>query len=209
MSRLIAGRLVIATHNAGKLREMHELLLPYGVEPVSAAELGLAEPEETGSTFAANAAIKAEAACGSTGLPAFADDSGLVVAALGGEPGIHSARFAQEMGGFAEAMDALRRRLEERRAAPPYRARFVSALALARPDESVLGVEDGVDGVLVFPPRGASGFGYDAIFQPDGQARTFGEMASEEKHGIPADGSPALSHRARAFQRFALAALVD
>ena len=209
MPRLITGRLVVATHNAGKLREMRELLVPYGIEAVSAQELGLAEPDETGATFAANAAIKAEAACLTSGLPAFADDSGLCVEALDGEPGIHSARFAKEAGGFAEAMEALRLRLQERRAPPPYRAYFVSALALARPGEPVLGVEDRVDGVLVFPPRGTLGFGYDPIFRPDGHARTFGEMSAEEKHGIPADGSRALSHRARAFQRFAQAALAD
>lgn len=207
MPRLITGRLVIATHNAGKLREMRELLAPYGIEAVSAAELALAEPEETGATFAANAAIKAEAAFRATGLPAFADDSGLCVEALDGEPGIHSARFAQDAGGFAEAMEALHRRLQDRRAPPPHRAHFVSALALARPSEPVLGVEDRVDGTLVFPPRGALGFGYDAIFQPDGHIRTFGEMAADEKHGVPADGSRALSHRARAFQRFAAVAL--
>ena len=209
MPRLITGRLVIATHNAGKLREMRELLAPYGIEAVPAAELALAEPEETGATFAANAAIKAEAACRATGLPAFADDSGLCVEALDGEPGIHSARFAQDAGSFAAAMEALRRRLQDRRAPPPHRAYFVSALALARPSEPVLGVEDRVDGTLVFPPRGALGFGYDAIFQPDGHVRTFGEMAANEKHGIPADGSRALSHRARAFQRFAVVALDD
>ena len=209
MPRLITGLLVVATHNPGKLREMRELLAPYELEAVSAAELGLAEPDETGATFAANAAIKAAAACRASGLPAFADDSGLCVEALEGEPGIHSARFAKDAGGFVEAMDVLRRRLEERRAPPPFRAHFVSALALARPGEPVLGVEDRVAGALVFPPRGVLGFGYDAVFQPNGQARTFGEMAAEEKHGVPLDGSRALSHRARAFQRFARAALAD
>ena len=209
MPRLITGKLVVATHNAGKLREMRELLAPYGVEAVSANELGLAEPDETGATFAANAAIKAEAACRTSGLLAFADDSGLCVEALDGEPGIHSARFAKEAGGFTEAIEALRLQLQERRALSPYRAHFVSALALARPGEPVLGVEDRVDGVLVFPPRGTLGFGYDPIFRPDGHTRTFGEMSAEEKHGIPPDGSRALSHRARAFQRFAQAALGD
>ena len=209
MPRLITGRLVVASHNPGKLREMRDLLAHYYVEAVSAAELGLAEPEETGATFAANAAIKAQAACRASGLPAFADDSGLCVAALDGEPGIRSARLAAEAGGFAEAMEALRHRLETRRATPPYRAHFVSALALARWDEPVLGAEDRIEGTLVFPPRGALGFGYDPIFQPEGHERTFGEMAAEEKHGIPADGSRALSHRARAFQRFARAALAE
>lgn len=208
MPRLIAGRLVIATHNPGKLREMRELLGPYGIEAVSASELELVEPEETGATFAANAALKAEAACRASGLPAFADDSGLCVEALDGEPGIHSARFAKEAGGFAAAMEALRRRLEAHRPSP-HHAHFVSALALARPGEPVLGVEDRVDGIMVFPPRGTLGFGYDPVFQPEGHACTFGEMTAEKKHGIPADGSRALSHRARAFQRFARAALAD
>ncbi len=207
MARLIHGRLVIATHNAGKLREMRELLAPYDVEAVSAADLGLAEPEETGTTFAANAAIKAEYACRATGLPAFADDSGLCVEALDGAPGIVSARWAKEAGTFAAAMDMVRRELEERGATPPYRAHFISALALARPDAPTAGVEGGVDGDLVFPPRGGLGFGYDPIFRPDGHARTFGEMSPEEKHGLPSDGSPALSHRARAFQAFARAVL--
>ena len=207
MPRLISGRLVIATHNAGKLREMRELLAPYAIEAVSAADLGLEEPDETGATFAANAAIKAETACFASGLPAFADDSGLCVEALGGAPGIHSARFAKEAGGFAEAMEALRVRLEALAAVPPHRAHFLSALALSRPDEPTLGVEDRVDGELVFPPRGAIGFGYDPIFLPEGRSRTFGEMTSDEKHGLPADGSRAQSHRARAFQRFARVAL--
>ena len=209
MPRLITGRLVVATHNAGKLREMRQLLAPYGITPASADELGLVEPDETGMTFAANASLKAEAACHASGLPAFADDSGLCVEALNGEPGIHSARFAKEAGGFAQAMEALHRRLEARRAPQLYHAHFVSALALARPGEPVLSVEDRVDGILVFPPRGTLGFGYDPIFQPDGHARTFGEMTAEEKHGIPPDGSRALSHRARAFQRFARLALAD
>lgn len=202
MPAMISGRLVVATHNAGKLREMRDLLAPYGVEAISAGELGLAEPDETGDTFAANAAIKAEAACRASGLAAFADDSGLCVEALCGEPGVLSARFAKESGGFTAAAELLRRRLEEGGAPPPHRAHFVSALALARPGEPTLGVEDRVDGVLVFPPRGALGFGYDPIFRPDGHERTFGEMSADEKHGLPADGSRALSHRARAFQRF-------
>lgn len=207
MPRLIHGRLVIATHNEGKLREMRELLEPHAVDAVSAAALGLPEPEETGATFAANAAIKAEAACCATGLPALADDSGLCVPALDGAPGVHSARFAKEAGGFLEAMEQLRRDLIDRGVEPPYNAFFVSALALARPGEPIVSVVDRVDGTLVFPPRGSIGFGYDPIFLPDGHERTFGEMDGVEKHGLPRDGSRALSHRARAFQRFARTAL--
>ena len=209
MARLVVGRLVIATHNAGKLREMRELLTPYGVEAVAAGDLGLVEPEETGTTFLANAALKAEAATDATGLPAFADDSGLCVAALGGAPGIVSARWAKEAGSFEAAMDGIRRRLEAAGAKSPYAAHFVSALALARLNEPTLTFEGTIEGTLVFPPRGALGFGYDAIFLPEGLERTFGEIASEEKHGIPADGSRALSHRARAFQDFARACLLD
>ena len=203
MPRVIQGRLVIATHNVGKLREMGELLAPYGVEALSAAELGLPEPAETGATFAANAAIKAEAAAQATGWPAFADDSGLCVDGLDGAPGIFSARWAKEAGGFPDAMEAIRRALAARGAMPPHRAHFVSALALARPQAATATVEGRVDGALVFPPRGDLGFGYDPIFMPDDHARTFGEMTSEQKHGIPTDGAPALSHRARAFQAFA------
>lgn len=207
MPRLITGRLVIATHNAGKLREIGALLAPFGVDALSAGELGLPEPDETGETFAANAELKAEAACRATGLPALADDSGLCVDALGGEPGIHSARYAKEAGGFAEAMEALRRRLERSGAAAPYRAFFVTALTLARPGEAALTVEGRVDGELVFPPRGTLGFGYDPIFRPEGRRRTFGELTADAKHAIPADGSRALSHRARAFQALIEAAL--
>jgi len=199
----LTGRLVIATHNAGKLREMSELLAPYGIEPVSAGELGLAEPEETGSTFVANAAIKAEAACRATGLPAFADDSGLCVEALDGAPGIYSARWAREAGSFPAAMAKVQDEIAASGASQPHHAYFISALALARPDQPTEMVEGRVDGELVFPPRGGAGFGYDPIFRPDGHDRTFGEMDADEKHGIPADGSRALSHRARAFQEFA------
>ena len=203
-TRRLSGRIVAATHNAGKLREIRELLEPHGVEAVGAAELDLAEPEETGPTFRDNAAIKAEAAARASGLAALADDSGLCVEALGGAPGIYSARWAG--GGsndFAAAMARVERELKAARAPPPWRAHFVSALALAWPEGPTETFEGRVDGDLVFPPRGTAGFGYDPIFKPDGSNRTFGEMSSEEKHGIPADGSLALSHRARAFQKFA------
>ena len=205
--KLISGRLVIATHNAGKLHEMTELLAPYGIDAVSAAALGLPEPEETADTFAGNAAIKAEAATAATGLPAFADDSGLCVAALADAPGIYSARWAKDAGSFDAAMTRLADAVSG--LAAPHRAHFVSALALARPGAPTVTVEGRVDGDLVFPPRGTLGFGYDPIFRPDGHDRTFGEMSSEEKHGIPVDNSRALSHRARAFQAFAQTCLAD
>ena len=207
MSRVLDSRIVIATHNAGKLREMRELLAPYGIEAASAGELGLPEPDETGDTFIANALIKARASAQATKQPAFADDSGLCVEALGGAPGIYSARWAGEAKDFTDAMERVRREAEASGATNPWRAWFVSALALAWPDGHVETFEERVDGVLVFPPRGTAGFGYDPCFLPDGHARTFGEMSAEEKHGMPADGSRALSHRARAFQLLARACL--
>jgi XTP/dITP diphosphohydrolase len=204
MHRQIAGRLVIATHNPGKLAEMRELLAPYGVEAISASELGLAEPEETGDSFQANARIKAEAAARAAQLPAFADDSGLVVDALNGAPGIFSARWAGPAKDFNAAMAQIERLLRERGASAPDRrkAHFVSALCVAWPDGHVEEVEARVDGVLVWPPRGTAGFGYDPMFMPDGFARTFGEMTSIEKHGLPPLGL-GLSHRARAFVKLA------
>ena len=203
----LAGRLVAATHNSGKLREIGELLRPFGIEPVGAGALGLAEPEETGTTFRDNAILKAEAAARASGLTALADDSGLCVEALGGQPGVYSARWAGEAKDFRAAIGRVEGELEARAAKPPWRAAFISVLALAQPDGAVETFEGRVDGTLVFPPRGTAGFGYDPIFIPDGHDRTFGEMSSEEKHGIPAEGSLALSHRARAFQKFARARL--
>jgi XTP/dITP diphosphohydrolase len=202
--RRITGRLVIATHNPGKLAEMRELLAPYGVEAVSAAELGLAEPEETGTTFQANARIKAMAAAAAAQLPAFADDSGLAVDALDGQPGIYSARWAGEAKDFAAAMAQIERLLQERGATDPAQrtAQFVSALCVAWPDGHLEEVEAKVDGTLVWPPRGSAGFGYDPAFLPDGHTRTFGEMTSIEKHGLPPLGL-GLSHRAKAFVKLA------
>ena len=207
--RRLEGKIVVATHNAGKLREMRELLEPHGIEAVSAGELGLGEPEETGSTFAANAEIKARAAAEATGLPAFADDSGICVEGLGGAPGIYSARWAGDGKDFAAAMARIDAQLRERGFLAPdeRRAHFVSALSLVWPDGHQEAFEARVDGVLVWPPRGTAGFGYDPMFLPNGYDRTFGEMGSHEKHGIPADGSRALSHRARAFQDLAAACL--
>ncbi len=200
MHRRITGRLVVATHNPGKLAEMRELLTPHGIDAVSAGELGLSEPDETGASFQANAAIKALAAAKAAGLPAFADDSGLVVDALDGAPGIYSARWAGEGKDFAAAMARVERLLQERGAVAPTQrtAHFVSALCVAWPDGHLEQVEARVDGTLVWPPRGTAGFGYDPFFLPDGHSRTFGEMTSEEKHGLPPRGR-GLSHRARAF----------
>jgi len=206
--RRIAGRLVIATHNAGKLAEMRELLAPYGIDAISAGELQLKEPDETGMTFGDNARIKAQAAAAATGLAAFADDSGLAVDALGGEPGIRSARWAGPDKNFRRAMETIEEKLAERGAYTPNRrkAQFVSALCVAWPDGHTEEFEARLAGTLVWPPRGDKGFGYDPIFLPDGQERTFGEMSSEEKHGLPPHGS-GLSHRARAFLKLAEACL--
>jgi XTP/dITP diphosphohydrolase len=206
--RPLAGRLVIATHNPGKLTEMRDLLAPYGIDATSAGELDLAEPEETGVTFRANARIKAEAAAKASGQPAFADDSGLAVDALGGEPGIHSARWAGPDRNFRRAMELVEEKLRERGATTPQqrKAHFVSALSIAWPDGHMEEFEGRVDGTLVWPPRGDKGFGYDPMFLPEGQTRTFGEMSSEEKHGLPPRGL-GLSHRARAFRKLAEACL--
>jgi XTP/dITP diphosphohydrolase len=204
MHRRITGKLVIATHNPGKLAEMRELLAPYGIEAVSAGELGLDEPDETGDTFGANARIKAIAAAQAAQLPAFADDSGLVVDALNGAPGIYSARWAGPAKDFTAAMTRIERLLQERSATDPEKrtAHFVSALCVAWPDGHREEVEARADGTLVWPPRGSAGFGYDPAFMPNGHTRTFGEMTSIEKHGLPPLGL-GLSHRARAFVKLA------
>jgi len=206
--RQIAGALVIATHNPGKLRELRELLAPFGIKAASAGELGLAEPEETGATFRENARIKATAAATASQQPAFADDSGLVVDALGGAPGIHSARWAGPTKDFASAMRRIEDELGHSGAVRPEqrRAHFACALCVAWPDQHLEEFEGRIDGTLVWPPRGAAGFGYDPIFLPDGHVRTFGEMTSDEKHGLPPLGA-GLSHRARAFRQLAEACL--
>jgi XTP/dITP diphosphohydrolase len=206
--RRMTGRLVIATHNPGKLAEMRELLAPYGIDAISAGDMGLSEPDETGSTFRDNARIKAEAAVQATGLPAFADDSGLVVEALAGAPGIHSARWAGPDKNFGKAMETIEDMLREHGATSraERRAHFVSALCVGWPDHHLEEFEGRIDGTLVWPPRGNKGFGYDPMFLPDGYTRTFGEMTSEEKHGLPPHGT-GLSHRARAFLKLAEACL--
>jgi XTP/dITP diphosphohydrolase len=206
--RRLAGRLVIATHNPGKLEEMRELLMPFGIDTVSAGELGLPEPAEDGTTFKENARLKARAAATSYGSPAFADDSGLAVDALGGEPGIYSARWAGPDKDFQAAMQAVEERLRERGAHAPSqrKAQFVCALCVAWPDGHVEDFDAAVHGTLVWPPRGENGFGYDPMFLPDGHALTFGEMTNVEKHGLPPVGK-GLSHRARAFLKLAEACL--
>jgi len=208
VSRKLTGPVVIATHNPGKLAEMRDLLAPRGIAAQSAGELGLPEPDETGKTFAANARIKAVAAAKATGQTAFADDSGLVVDALGGDPGIHSARWAGPNKDFRYAMNRIQTLLIERGAklAEQRRAHFVAALCLAWPDGHLEEFEGRVDGVVVWPPRGDAGFGYDPLFKPDGFDRTFGQMTADEKHGLPPRGL-GLSHRARAFVMLAQACL--
>jgi XTP/dITP diphosphohydrolase len=193
-------RLVIASHNEGKVREIADLLAPYGIDAVSAGKLGLPEPEETGVSFAENAALKALAAAKASGLPALADDSGLEVAALGGEPGIHSARWGGAARDFGLAMERVHRELEAS-GARDQTANFICVLALASPDGGAEMFDGKVFGTLTWPPRGTRGFGYDPIFVPEGYKETFGEMKPELKDSI--------SHRARAFEKLMLAAHDD
>ncbi|MEO0879184.1 MAG: RdgB/HAM1 family non-canonical purine NTP pyrophosphatase [Pseudomonadota bacterium] len=190
--KLEPGKLVIASHNQGKIREIDTLLRPFGVEPVSAAALGLDDPEETETSFVGNAALKARAAAHDANLPALSDDSGLCVRALGGAPGIYSARWAGEPRDFVAAMEKVRNALADADT-EDFAAHFVCALCLAWPDGHEEVFEGAVHGDLVFPPRGDLGFGYDPIFVPTGDTRTFGEIEPDEKH--------AMSHRARAFRR--------
>jgi|SRR6478672_4884477 len=190
-------RIVIATHNAGKARELAELFAIVGVETVSAAELGIDEPEETGKSFAENATLKAEAAAKSSGLPAVADDSGLEVSALGGAPGIHSARWGGPHKDFALAMERVNRELKAS-GSNDRTAKFVCVLAYARPNAETIATRGAIVGTLTWPPRGTRGFGYDPIFVPQGYDQTFGEMEPSLKDSI--------SHRARAFEKLMQAA---
>ncbi len=192
--RLESDRLVVASHNQGKVREIRALFAPFGIETVSAAELDLSEPEETGKTFIANAELKARAAAKASGLPALADDSGLSVDALGGDPGIYSARWAGPEKDFALAMKNVDAALMDRdaKSADARGAHFVCALSLAWPDGHVESFEGYVQGVISWPPRGDKGFGYDPIFVPVGREISFAEMEPEAKHAI--------SHRAEAFR---------
>lgn len=194
MRRFTEGKLVIASHNQGKVREIGELLAPFGVEVVSAGELGLAEPEETGTTFKANAELKARAAAEASGLPALADDSGMAVDALDGAPGIYSARWAGPSKDFDLAMAKVQRELGD---SADRGGAFICALSLCWPDGEIATFEGVVRGTLVWPPRGSQGFGYDPMFLPEGRKETFGEMSPEEKHAI--------SHRADAFRQLVAA----
>ena len=193
-------KVVIATHNEGKARELAELFAPIGIETVSAGALGLAEPEETGATFAENAKIKAGAASAASGMLAVADDSGLEVAALGGAPGIHAARWGGPTRDFGLAMERVNREMEAS-GADDRRANFICALALAEPGGTTQAFEGKVFGTIVWPPRGTRGFGYDPIFVPDGYTETFGEMEPGLKN--------ALSHRMRAFEQLMAEIYVD
>ena len=195
LRKLLAGRLVLATHNPGKVVEIAELLGPFGMEMVSAGELGLPEPDETGLTFIANAELKALAAATASGLPALADDSGLCVDALGGAPGIYSARWAGPGKDFSVAMQ----RVHDEMQGGVDTAHFICALCIAWPDGHTQSFEGRVDGRLVWPPRGVNGFGYDPMFLMDGQARTYGEMPRADKE--------ADNHRARAFAQLVAACL--
>ncbi len=202
MRKLAPGtRLVVASHNPGKIREINDLIRPYGMSAVSAGELNISEPEETETTFAGNARLKALHSAKASGLPALSDDSGLEVEALGGDPGVYSARWAGPSKDFNYAMQRVERELEEKLARDPdsRRANFTAALCLAWPDGETEVFEGKVFGHLVWPPRGDKGFGYDPMFLADGEELTFGEMDAEAKHAI--------SHRARAFALFVAACL--
>jgi XTP/dITP diphosphohydrolase len=197
--KLAPGKLVIASHNEGKVREIRELLSAYGIEPVSAASLDIPEPEETGTSFAANAELKARFSADLSGLVALADDSGLCVEALGGDPGIHSARWAGGPRDFGAAMSRVHDGVEAAGPDAGRDAHFVCVLALCWPDGHVESFEGRVDGTLCWPPRGAKGFGYDPIFIPLGDTRSFAEFEPDEKHAI--------SHRAEAFRKLVAAVL--
>lgn len=207
MRKLDTRTIVVASHNAGKIAEIADLIGPFGFSARSAAELKFAEPDETGTTFEENAAIKALASARAAGMPALSDDSGLVVDALDGAPGVYTANWAEREDGsrdFAMAMEKVEKALAERGATAPEQrsGRFVSVLCLAWPDGHTEMFRGEVEGTIVWPPRGTKGFGYDPVFQPEGFDTTFGEMTSEQKHGWKPGDAQALSHRARAFKIF-------
>ncbi|KAA3511082.1 RdgB/HAM1 family non-canonical purine NTP pyrophosphatase [Agrobacterium rosae] len=207
MRKLETRTIVVASHNKGKIAEIADLIGPLGFSAKSAAELNFAEPDETGTTFEENAAIKALASAKASGLPALSDDSGLVIDALDGDPGVYTANWAETADGtrdFAMAMQKVEDALQARGATDPSArtCRFVSVLCLAWPDGHTEFFRGEIEGTVAWPPRGASGFGYDPIFQPEGHETTFGEMSAEEKHGWKPGDEQALSHRARAFKTF-------
>ncbi|AVA20108.1 MULTISPECIES: RdgB/HAM1 family non-canonical purine NTP pyrophosphatase [unclassified Rhizobium] len=207
MRKLDTKTIVVASHNAGKIREIQDLIGPFGFTAKSAADLNFIEPDETGTTFEENATIKALASAQASGLPALSDDSGLVIDALDGNPGVYTANWAETPDGtrdFAMAMRKVESALEEAGAASPESrtARFVSVLCLAWPDGHTELFRGEVEGRVVWPPRGTQGFGYDPVFQPEGYDVTFGEMSAEQKHGWKPGEPQALSHRARAFKIF-------
>ena len=207
MRKLDTKTIVVASHNAGKIREIEDLIGPFGFSAKSAAELKFEEPDETGTTFEENATIKALASAKASGLPALSDDSGLVIDALGGAPGVYTANWAEKEDGtrdFAMAMEKVEKALSEKGVtdAKDRTARFVSVLCLAWPDGHTELFRGEVEGRVVWPPRGDKGFGYDPVFQPEGYETTFGEMSAEEKHGWKPGDTEALSHRARAFKIF-------
>ncbi|MGO4619186.1 RdgB/HAM1 family non-canonical purine NTP pyrophosphatase [Ensifer sp. 2YAB10] len=208
MRKLDNKTLIVASHNAGKIREIRDLIGPLGFEAKSAADLNFIEPDETGTTFEENATIKALASAKASGLPALSDDSGLAIDALDGAPGVYTANWAEREDGsrdFAMAMEKVEKALQEKGATAPTQrtARFVSVLCLAWPDGHVELFRGEVEGFVVWPPRGSQGFGYDPVFQPKGYETTFGEMSADEKHGWKPGDAEALSHRARAFKIFA------
>lgn len=207
MRKLETRTIVVASHNAGKIAEIADLIGPFGFSAKSAAELKFEEPDETGTTFEENAAIKALASARASGLPALSDDSGLVVDALDGAPGVYTANWAEREDGsrdFVMAMEKVEEALADRGATAPEQrsGRFVSVLCLAWPDGHTEMFRGEVEGTIVWPPRGNKGFGYDPVFQPEGYEATFGEMTAEEKHGWKPGDPQALSHRARAFKLF-------
>ena len=208
MRKLEEDWLVIASHNQGKIRELKGLLDPLGYNLVTAGDLHLPEPEEIGTTFEANAELKALASAKAAGMPALADDSGLAVDRLDGAPGIYSARLAGPQRDFDMAVELVEKALQEK-SPDNRRARFVSVICLAWPDGHTEFFRGEVEGTIVRPARGTQGFGYDPIFQPDGHERTFGEMSAGEKHGWNRGDAAALSHRARAFKLFAEQCLVE
>ncbi|MDI7864753.1 RdgB/HAM1 family non-canonical purine NTP pyrophosphatase [Rhizobiaceae bacterium n13] len=207
MRKLETKTIVVASHNAGKIREIQDLIGPFGFSAKSAADLKFEEPDETGTTFEENATIKALASAKASGLPALSDDSGLVIDALDGAPGVYTANWAEKADGtrdFAMAMEKVEKALSERGAMAPDKrtARFVSVLCLAWPDGHTEHFRGEVEGRVTWPPRGTQGFGYDPVFQPEGYVQTFGEMSADEKHGWRPGDATALSHRARAFKLF-------